>query len=216
MKRITERGIMDNEEQVQAYAEADFSDSNQLFLEILQREFSRYLHIVLDLGCGPADLGISLAKADHLIHLIGIDGSEAMVKIARKKVEQAELTTRIEIIQGFIPDLKITENIKLIISKDTLHHFKDPTIFWRYIKDIASKGTAICVMDLKRPESVLNAKEIVEQISAHEHPTLKRDFYNSLLAAFTPQEIKEQLRKVGLNLSVTSLGKRHFVVKGII
>ena len=71
-------------------------------------------------------------------------------------------------------------------------------------------------MDLIRQKSALKAREMVEQISAQEHPTLKRDFYNFIQAAFTLQEIKEQLQKVGLNLSVEPMGKRHLIVKGII
>ena len=55
---------------------------------------------------------------------------------------------------------------------------------------------------------------IVESVSANESPLLKKDFYNSLLAAFTPTEIQDQLRAAGLNLGTEQLGPRHFCVSG--
>ena len=70
-------------------------------------------------------------------------------------------------------------------------------------------------MDLLRPASPKKAKEIVEQYSGNEHPVLKEDFYNSLLAAFTLDEIKEQLKKANLtNLNAEVISDRHWLVSG--
>jgi hypothetical protein len=55
---------------------------------------------------------------------------------------------------------------------------------------------------------------MVGQYAAGEPEILKRDFYNSLLAAFTPQEVEAQLAGAGLNLSVDVISDRHMVIHG--
>ncbi len=59
------------------------------------------------------------------------------------------------------------------------------------------------------------AKSLVELYSSHEPEILKRDFYNSLVAAFEIDEIKGQLTDAGLShLEVERVSDRHFIVYG--
>jgi len=69
-------------------------------------------------------------------------------------------------------------------------------------------------MDLRRPDSPETARDIVQAVAANEADVLKTDFYNSLLAAFTPEEIREQLRAAALHLDVTLSGDRHMLIEG--
>jgi hypothetical protein len=71
-------------------------------------------------------------------------------------------------------------------------------------------------MDLMRPDSPVEAQEIVERVAAHEHPLLKRDFFNSLCAAFTVDEVRSQLESAGLPLHVEKATERHMLVKGLL
>jgi hypothetical protein len=53
MERIPEPELMEDEEQVLAYGNADFTASNELFVNyILQHSGNRFRR-ALDLGCGP-------------------------------------------------------------------------------------------------------------------------------------------------------------------
>jgi hypothetical protein len=72
----------------------------------------------------------------------------------------------------------------------------------------------IYVMDLIRPDTPAAAHEIVETVAGGEHPVLKQDFYNSLCAAFTIEEVKAQVREAGLQLDVTKATDRHMLIKG--
>ena len=63
MERILEPELMDDEQQSVAYAQADFSTSNQFFVDSLVRDFPTSLREVVDIGCGPADVVIRLARA---------------------------------------------------------------------------------------------------------------------------------------------------------
>ena len=69
-------------------------------------------------------------------------------------------------------------------------------------------------MDLVRPDSEDAARAMVKEGAGSEHPILQHDFYNSLLAAFTPEEIRRQLRDAGLELSVALTGVRHMLISG--
>jgi hypothetical protein len=52
--------------------------------------------------------------------------------------------------------------------------------------------------------------------SGDEAEILKRDFYNSLLAAYRPDEVRGQLSEAGLDfLEVDVVSDRHFVVWGL-
>lgn len=217
MKRKLEKEVMDDNEQVFAYANADFSTSNNLLIDEINRNNLSRPATILDLGCGPADIPIGLVKKNPGLHVTAVDASQEMLSIAEKHIRLLNLTEQIALVQATIPGLKSlfkNDVFDVIISKDLLHHLPDPLIFWKEIKSLSRKTTLIYVMDLIRPEQESDAKNIVVSVSGDEATILKEDFYNSLLAAFTIQEIKQQLETVGLEFEVKRLGERHFLAKG--
>jgi ubiquinone/menaquinone biosynthesis C-methylase UbiE len=215
--RILEPEVMQDRAQALAYARADFSESNQLFVDRLVAEFGHALTSVVDLGCGPADVTVRLAKALHAAHITGVDASEEMLALARQTVQAARLTDRIALTLGRIPGLKLPEHsFDAVLSKDMLHHLPDPQILWREVQLLGRRGAAVYVMDLVRPSSPLEAHAIVERVASREDPTLKEDFYNSLCAAFTVEEVRAQLRVAGLRLAVEQASDRHMRVRGVL
>ena len=57
-------------------------------------------------------------------------------------------------------------------------------------------------MDLVRPKSTTIARSIVDTLAADESDEFKFDYYNSLLAAFSPEELTEQIKDTSLNLVI--------------
>jgi len=217
MDRILEPEVMDDEQQAIAYAQADFSSSNQMFVDGLIDAYASRLRVVLDIGCGPGDIPIRLAQAKASVYIIAVDASEAMVRLASDAVERAGLERRIRAIEGRIPGLDVRRGgFDVIISKDLLHHLPDPMVFWEEVKCLGRTGTAVYVMDLFRPETEQAAKAIVESVSASEPEILKCDFYNSLRAAFTSDEVRDQIRETGLGFEVEVVSERHMCVKGLL
>jgi len=217
MERTVEPEVMDDEEQAVAYALADFSLSNQAFVDGVLEEHSSRLRNVLDIGCGPADVPIRLARAKPSIRITAVDASGAMVRLARKAVCAAGLDGQIQAIEGRIPGLGLPNaDFDLILSKDLLHHLPEPMVFWEEVKRLGRRGTAVYVMDLFRPKTEEDARSIVEFVSGGEPEILKRDFYSSLLAAFTPAEVEDQLRRAGLALAVDVVSHRHLRIKGVL
>lgn len=71
------------------------------------------------------------------------------------------------------------------------------------------------IMDLHRPDSLERARAIVETHSAGEPEVLQRDFFHSLCAAFTLDEVRAQITKAGLDrLRCEMASNRHWVAWG--
>ena len=217
MLRALEPEIMDDEQQALVYAKADFSSSNQWYVDHLIADYPGHLRKVLDIGCGPGDVMLRLAAARPDIRITAIDGSGAMIKLARAAVHAGGLESRVAAMQGYIPGLPLDEHsFDAILSKDLLHHLPDPSVLWNEARRLGRADAAVYVMDLIRPATPQDARNIVETVAPGEHPILKEDFYNSLCAAFTLDEAKAQIREAGLSLEVIQVSDRHMVIKGVL
>jgi len=217
MERILEPEIMSDEQQALAYAKADFSTSNQWYVDHLLADYPDQLGNVLDIGCGPGDVMLRLAAARPAARITAIDGSNAMIELTRKAVRNAGLQERITPLRGCIPGLPLAErSFDAILSKDLLHHLPDPMVLWREARRLGRAGAAVYVMDLMRPDSPQAARNVVEAVAPDELPILKDDFYASLCAAFTLDEARAQVKQSGLPLEVAQVSDRHMVIKGML
>jgi ubiquinone/menaquinone biosynthesis C-methylase UbiE len=214
MERAPEPELMEDEQQSLAYAQADFSASNQFFVDRLVRDFPGHLGAVVDIGCGPADVVIRLARAVPSARITAIDGSAPMLALARNAVAAAGLDHHITLHCGRIPGPLRDHAFDAVISKDLLHHLPDPSVLWKEAVLLGRPGAAIVVMDLVRPSSTEEARRIVEEVSGNEAAILKEDFYNSLCAAYTVDEVRAQLASAGLQLGVEQVSERHLMVAG--
>jgi ubiquinone/menaquinone biosynthesis C-methylase UbiE len=216
MDRILESELMDDERQSIAYAKADFSTSNQLFVDSLIHDFPADLHSVADIGCGPGDVVIRLARTVPGLHITAIDGSAPMIALARDAIRAAGLEDRVTLVRGQIPGASLEDHAyDAILSKDLLHHLPDPSVLWREARRLGRSGAVVYVMDLIRPSSPADARRIVDSVAASEDPILREDFYNSLCAAFTIDEVREQLAAAGLGLAVVKVNDRHMLISGV-
>ncbi len=220
MKRIPENELMDGDEQARAYAGADFSEPHNRFITMFKQCFANksIRGYALDLGCGPGDISMRFAKAfpDCIVH--GVDGAEAMLKYGRAEIDKHdEIKGRVKLIHGLLPDAALPrEKYDIIICNSLLHHFHEPNLFWKSVVKFAQPGAPIFIMDLRRPETVEIADNLVKTYTANEPEILKRDFFNSLLAAFTVEEVNCMLKDAGLeHLSAAEAGDRHLIVTGL-
>ena len=215
MLRILEPELMTDVAQCQAYATANFGASNQRYVDIVGNLMPGIVSTVLDIGCGPGDVMIRLAKIRPELKITAIDGSQKMIQLASAAISSNGLDANIHAVEGYVPMLALpVGSYDVVLSKDFLHHLPEPMAFWHEIRRMIKPGGFICVMDLRRPDSTIIAHQIVEAIAANEAEVLKVDFYNSLLAAFTPEEIREQLKAADFDLSVTNCGDRHVLMQG--
>jgi 2-polyprenyl-3-methyl-5-hydroxy-6-metoxy-1,4-benzoquinol methylase len=105
----------------------------------------------------------------------------------------------------------------VILSTSLLHHLPDPQALWKTVRRYSKLGTIVFVVDLRRPVTRAAAKKLTMRYSEGEPVVLRRDFFNSLRAAFTAAEVRQQLKVAGLStLRVESISDRHLAVFGSI
>ncbi len=219
MERVIETELMGGLEQAEAYANADFEEPHRRVIELFDIEFPGVdiKGEILDLGCGPGDITFRFAKRFSNAIIVGVDGAAAMIELANKrKAREQGISNRVTFIEASLPGTAIPDDpYDLIVSNSLLHHLHQPNVLWETILDYGSPGTKIFVVDLFRPESEKEASRIVSEYSGNEPELLKRDFYNSLRAAFIPAEVEQQLASAGLSeLSVKVVSDRHMIVYG--
>jgi ubiquinone/menaquinone biosynthesis C-methylase UbiE len=200
MKRVLEPELMTDAEQAKAYAEADFDEVNRGFVERFRTTFPDMDGgSLLDLGCGPAAIPIRFVKAIPGLIVTGVDGSEAMISLGREAVKAASVDSRVRLLCARLPGLNLRpQSFNGVVSNSLLHHLPKPAVLWEEVRRLGRPGAPVLIMDLHRPDSEERARQIVEENSASEPDVLKRDFFNSLCAAFTLYEIRDQLRAAGL------------------
>jgi ubiquinone/menaquinone biosynthesis C-methylase UbiE len=222
MERIPEPELMNEEEQAKAYAFADFSVPHNLFIETFQEKFidlnSAFNDVILDLGCGPCDVTRRFAKAYPDAGFHAVDGAAEMLKYAVELNEQASLSPRIKLIETCLPNVELPQSFyHAIISNSLLHHLHDPFVLWETIQKYAKPYAHVFVMDLIRPVDEQTVDFLSNEYAANEPEILKSDFENSLRAAYTVKEVRQQLDEMGLgNLQVEEASDRHMIIYGIL
>ena len=209
---------MDDPEQALVYARADFEKENQGFVDRFREYFPEFTEgHILDLGCGPGDIPVRFARALPFCRITGVDASAPMVRLAEEAVQQAGLSGRITFRCERFQDLAGVSVADAAISNSLLHHVPNPLQFWYRLRQLVKPGSPVLVMDLLRPDSPEEAQSIVDRYAAKEPEILRHDFYRSLLAAFTEDEVAAQLAEMNLSrLMVDVPDDRHWVVSGII
>ena len=171
VKRILEPELMKGDEQVKAYAEADFSSGDaSLILKLEEyicaiRTIINNKSLIVDIGCGPGNITERLAMRWPFATVMGIDGSEEMLAIARSRKKKNEYLKEMKdffYVQQNLSSfskksLKLARFADVVVSNSVLHHIHDPSVFWSAIKIIGKKGTIVFHKDLRRPSSYQEA-----------------------------------------------------------
>ena len=212
MKRVPEPDLMEQKEQAHAYANADFSNSNELFLEKLF-EFCSITDEtkILDVGCGDGEIPIKIYKKTKS-KITVLDGSSVMLDELSKKMSANNIDD-IKVIQRRYEDTHLKEkSFDILISNSVLHHVKSPKKFWEKSFNLVRQQGQIVLMDLFRPSNEHELLTILGKYGGN-NPVLLNDFENSLRAAYTLYEVEDQLSSFpSISSSVKAISDRHFFV----
>jgi 2-polyprenyl-3-methyl-5-hydroxy-6-metoxy-1,4-benzoquinol methylase len=195
MQRIIEPELMDNPSRALSFANASRENGIRGFLDLYKKYGNLSKGTIIDLGCGPGTFLFALEEQYPELTITGYDGSEAMIQIGKNIAKNKNSNIKFQLSQ--FKDIDVTADC--VISTNTLHHLHDPVIFWKCVKRVSSR---IFVMDLVRPSSTSIAKNIVNTLALAENNDFQSDFYNSLLAAFSIEELKDQIKEIDLELVV--------------
>jgi 2-polyprenyl-3-methyl-5-hydroxy-6-metoxy-1,4-benzoquinol methylase len=232
MERIPEPELMNEALQVSAYASADFSDSDSAVLcrlVELCREFGQEPtanDLLVDLGCGPGNIAERLHRQWPTSRVIGMDGAEAMLQVARSRQQScpgsdAQLHYR----KVALADLAAVgwsavedwsaPKAAVVISNSLLHHLHHPEMLWQATHRLACSGAVVLHRDLRRPANAEEALALRERYLPDAPDVLRHDYLASLHASFTVEEVRAQLERCGLGcLRVEAVADRYLEVSG--
>lgn len=214
LERVLEQEVMDTLEDAQEYAAIDNSEVNEVFVAQAV-ELAPRTGLVLDVGTGPAEIAVLLARRALGLRILAIDLGEHMLATARRNVKEAGLDRRIEIRRA---DAKATgletASVEMVISNSLVHHIPNPTTMFAEVRRVLRPGGALFLKDLHRPETSAELAHLVETYAADCTPYQRRGFSESLAAGLTVQEVVATCANVGLEgVRVRRCSDRHWCLE---
>ncbi len=155
---------------------------------------------IADIGCGNIGYANKLEKIYPNANFFGYDASELMLE----KAEQFVSPNRYTLTKVSPSDIEIPSNtFDIIISSLLLHQYLDPSVMWDTIKRIGKPGSKFFVFDLLRVEDETTCNDIVKNFSPEISTSeFQKDYFNTLRAAFTVEEIQQQLLYADLTATI--------------
>jgi len=200
LPRVPEPEVMDDAVEVEAYTSA----AEQEHLDAIDDTF--VLHAVrllegrprgraLDIGTGPGQIVIKLARRLTLWKFTGVDRSQAMVAQANRNLVAAgpSLTGRVEFQTADGNSLPFPEaTFDFVMCNSVLHHLAEPQKLLREMARLAKPSGAILLRDLRRPGRLVYPLHVWRH-GWHYSGTMRRLFRDSVRSAYTIEELQSML-----------------------
>ena len=203
---------MCSNEQSASYANANFTESNNIFINntFQHVKIDNYTQL-LDIGCGDGEIPIRISKETDC-EITAIDGSQAMLNEFKKKIKKNNIRNIFLYKKLIDHNLLLGKSFDVITCNSVLHHVSDLSLFWNTIFRLSRKNGIICLMDLERPKSNKEMDDILLKYGGKD-PILLDDFKNSLKAAYTKNEVSQQLDGYNnISFNIKPISDRHFFV----
>lgn len=167
---------------------------------------------VLDLGCGNAWFLVSLARAFPSLAGVGVEGHDAQIANANKRIESEGLGSRLRCVAGDIVDPPVDGSFDLITMNRSVHHVWDRRE--RLLQSVTARlsaGGTFAVWDPNFPETD-EALRTPQKRTMVLHSLSEAMQGNRLMPA---REIAEWMRQGGFDVDVHLLnGGNEGVVVG--
>lgn len=107
---------------------------------------------ILDVATGTADMAIMAAKILHPQKIVGIDLSEKMLEIGRKKIEKEELGTKIELYSGDGETINFADNsFDGVMVAFGVRNFENLEKGLQEILRVLKPGAQLVVVEFSKP-----------------------------------------------------------------
>lgn len=199
LDRVPEPEVMAEEDEAEAYASAAaaayLDKLDNAFVEFVIKRFARQMELrsLLDVGTGPGQIPVKIARRLPAVEITGVDLSEAMVRRARQAAERAGLEKRLSFELADAKRLPYPDrSFDLVISNSLLHHLSDPVPALDEMARV-SRGP-VFIRDLRRP-SRLTFRLHVDLFGRHYSGLMRKLFEDSVRAAYTWRELRRLVKR---------------------
>lgn len=201
LERVPEPEVMAEGDEVEAYASA----AAQTYLDRLDDTFVEHVLLLgvergrgLDIGTGPGQIPLKIARRLAPLEFVGIDRSEAMLAEARRQAVALGLSGRVRFEAGDGKRLAFPDaSFDLVICNSVLHHLAEPVLMLNEIARVAKPSAAILLRDLRRPSRLVFPFH-VRRYGRHYSGTMRALYEASVRSAYTWEELGGLLRQSNL------------------
>lgn len=201
--RVTEPDlVMDDPDNVAAYVEAgrEHAVMAPVYLYHCANicEVIRPGDTVVDLACGPANQLAMVARLNPATRFIGVDLSPPMLERARELIAHQGLTN-VEFRHGDITDLSSfgDKSIDAVMSTMALHHLPTLDMLCQTYTEVArilKDGGGIYMVDFGHLKAARSIDYFAYQYADRQPQLFTEDYYNSLRAAFYPDDFRQAVK----------------------
>lgn len=194
--RTPEPEVMESADEVDAYSSA----AAQRYLDAIDTTLVDHiarLGVVsgrlLDVGCGPGNIALKIARRWPRIRVVGLDFSLNMILAARAAAASQQLTGRAEFLAGDAKKLPFPDGaLDFVLSNSVLHHLHDPLGMLDEMARVVKSGGLVLLRDLRRPGRLIFPWH-VRWYGRHYSGLMKKLFTDSVRAAYTGEELARML-----------------------
>jgi ubiquinone/menaquinone biosynthesis C-methylase UbiE len=215
-ERVPESEVMQTQEEAVSYEQT----ASNSYLDRIDNEFVDHVlsmgivGTILDLGTGPGQIPIKLAKRDSRISVIGVDLSKEMLKLANERAQREQVSSRVDFILASANSIPVASgSIDLLICNSTLHHFSDPVQVFNEAHRVVKEDGVAYFRDLRRRSRLLHGLHVAF-FGRKYKGLMRKSFEDSVRAAYTRPELRQHVANSNLsNARVFYPDLAHIIVK---
>jgi ubiquinone/menaquinone biosynthesis C-methylase UbiE len=212
--------VMDDLAQNAAFALAGREDGSLAFLYLYHAlQITPLLcpgDQVLDLGCGPANQLAQIARLNPEARFTGLDASRQMLERAEETVARCQLAN-IALQAGDMTTLNGFADAAFdgVISTMSLHHLPDFAALaaaMRAAQRVLKPGGSLYLVDFGRFKRAATQRFFAADRSDNQPEALRRDYFNSMQAAFSVAELRQATAVFGGGIACYTTALAPFMV----
>jgi ubiquinone/menaquinone biosynthesis C-methylase UbiE len=152
-RKPLEHRVFEDEESVRRYAQG-----TNYWMPRIARSFAAIMEgwemgagTALELGSGTGILALELAKAFPGLEFVGLDLSEAAVRVARELAAESSVSARVFFEPGDAEDMPFDDgSFGLVVSSNTLHLLKNPVSMFDEVQRVLGPTGRFIISDFRR------------------------------------------------------------------